>query len=148
YNRDGSTEAAAQASAKATLAQTLHTSLRLLAPFLPYATEEVWSWWQDGSVHLASWPTVAELPTGGDTTVLAGVAAAMAGVRGAKSAAKVSQRTAVSAAVVSGPAALVAGARAAEADLRRSGNIVGLLTFEETDANEVTATAELVPAEA
>ena len=133
------------ASARAALACALHTVLRLLAPFLPYVTEEAWSWWQDGSVHLASWPAGHDgLEVDADPALLDAVAAALMGIRGAKSTAKVSMRAPLARVEVTGPAALVEAASAAAADLRRAGHVQGDLVFTPSpDATEISVVAEL-----
>ncbi|MGR7026057.1 valine--tRNA ligase [Geodermatophilus sp. URMC 62] len=114
------------ASAQAALALALSVQLRLFAPVLPFVTEEVWSWWQAGSVHRASWPAASELPTGGDPAVVPAVASALAGVRKAKSDAKVSMRADVSSATVTAPAGQVALVEAARGDLTDAGRIASL----------------------
>jgi valyl-tRNA synthetase len=139
----------AAASAKAALAIALHVQLRLLAPFLPYVTEEVWSWWQDGSIHRQPWPTAADLGSAAAVkpTMLAAVADILTGIRGAKSQAKVKMRTALSSVAVTGPAAAMELAEQAADDLRAAGNIVGELTFTARDGGDETVTvdAEIAP---
>jgi valyl-tRNA synthetase len=79
------------ASANSAMLVALSTLLRLFAPYLPFVTEEVWSWWQPGSVHRARWPEAAGVvqPIGGaDAAALAVSAAtqqALADVRRIKS---------------------------------------------------------------
>ncbi|MFC7613611.1 class I tRNA ligase family protein [Actinokineospora soli] len=66
-------------SARSALRSALSTLQRLFAPFLPFAAEETWSWWQDGSVHAAAWPS----PAGHvDTGALAAAGSVLAEVRG------------------------------------------------------------------
>ncbi|QSR27634.1 valine--tRNA ligase [Nocardioides aromaticivorans] len=148
YAQDGD----ASDSARATLAAALQVQLRLLAPFLPYVTEEVWSWWQEGSVHRATWPTATELgsPAASDGTAIDAVAAALAGIRGAKSQAKVNMKTPLSRVEVTGPEKAVRDAEAASADLVAAGKITGDLVFTvDADATELRVTAEIAeqPAE-
>jgi valyl-tRNA synthetase len=121
-DQDGADPGAA-ASARAALRLALSVVLRLFAPILPYVTEEVWSWWREGSVHRAAWPAADELPSGGDPAVLAATADVLRQVRRAKSAAKVSMRAEVERAAVRG-----AGVRhLAEPDLRAAGRIADLV---------------------
>ncbi|AKU19082.1 valine--tRNA ligase [Luteipulveratus mongoliensis] len=133
----------AAASARAALRIALGVQLRLLAPFLPYSTEEVWSWWQEGSVHRTTWPTADEVPTGGDPSALAAVGTALAGVRKAKSDAKLGMRAEVTAMTLTGPAAALDHVRASEGDLRAAGKVTGLSY---ADGETITvADVELVP---
>jgi len=127
---------AGDGSAVAALTQAIDILLRLLAPVIPFATEEVWSWTHDGSVHTAAWPT---LESGAPRGLLPAVSAALIGIRRAKTEAQASQKTAVTSAVLAGPAFL---AEAAD-DLKAVGKIAELSLVE---ADEI-AVSEIVLAE-
>ncbi|GAB49700.1 valine--tRNA ligase [Mobilicoccus pelagius] len=137
---------AATTSARAALRVALDVLLRLLAPVLPFATEEVWSWWRAGSVHRSPWPETSEcLPAeAGDSAMLDAVGQALGGVRRAKSDAKVGMRATVSSVTIAGPAAALDAIRAAESDLRAAGRLDGDITYVEAEQVEVRD-AQLVP---
>lgn len=127
-----------QASAVLALRGAIDVLLRLLAPFLPYATEEVWAWTHETSVHRASWPTAADLPTdAAPTGLLAAVGQALIGIRGAKTAAKASQKTPVTRAVVAAPAETRVLIERAAVDLAAVGRIENL-SFVDGDELAVT----------
>ncbi|NMR19623.1 valine--tRNA ligase [Cellulomonas fimi] len=144
---------AATASARAALGLALETLLRLFAPVLPFATEEVWSWWKEGSVHRAPWPTSDGLRAAAgdaDPGLLAAAGAALAALRKVKSEAKVSMRTEISRAELVVPADAVAAVTSAESDVRAAGRVTGELSLvaapEGAETIEVRL-ADLVPAE-
>ncbi|MGH3347675.1 MAG: valine--tRNA ligase [Nocardioides sp.] len=134
------------ASARTALAIALEVQLRLLAPFLPYVTEEVWSWWRDGSIHRAPWPESGDLGAAAASSpaLLDAVAAALIGIRGAKSQAKVSMKAPLVRVEITGPEDQVALVEQAALDLRASGKITGDLVFSAVaGAEEIGVEAEL-----
>ena len=127
-------------SATASLRAALSVLHRLFAPFLPFTTEEVWSWWQEGSVHVTSWPSPPAAD--GDEAVLDVTSAVLVVVRRAKTEAKVSQRAAVARCSVSAPAAVLAALAYGASDLRDAGSIAELVTQE---AAELAVEVVLAP---
>jgi valyl-tRNA synthetase len=126
---------AGPASARAALGLALSVLLRLLAPFLPFVTEEVWSWWHDGSIHRSPWPAADEFPVGvggveagGGDTVLSVVSEVLAAVRRAKTTAKRSMRAPVARLTVVDDPGRLALLGQAENDLRDAGGVVELVT--------------------
>jgi valyl-tRNA synthetase len=129
-------------SARTALALALSVLLRLFAPFLPFATEEVWSWWHaDGdSVHRQPWPAAEELPETADPQILAVAGGVLAALRRAKSEAKASMRVPIIQATVAVPAPLTEAAVAAKADIMAAGRAAELtLAGEDTDTITLVA---------
>jgi valyl-tRNA synthetase len=137
----GSRGDAAAQSARVALRLALSALQRLLAPVLPFAAEETWSWWQSGSVHTQSWPE--PIAAGGDPGLIDPALEVLARVRRTKTEAKLSQRAEVARLAVTLPAALHASFRTASADLLEAGSIA---TIEVDDGEQLECTVELAVA--
>jgi valyl-tRNA synthetase len=126
----GSRGAEAAGSAVATLRLSLDVYLRAFAPFLPYVTEEVWSWWREGSVHRSTWPSLEDLGTWTmlDVNAYAMAATVLGQVRKAKAEAKVSLKTRATEVVVTGTMDQLQALDLTGDDVREAGNIDELRT--------------------
>ncbi len=119
-------------SALATLNQSLKMFLRLFAPFLPFITEEIWSWryakaeGRDGSVHRAAWPTAEEYSALGAVGVNGCYAAGvevLTKIRSAKTEGKVNLRWPIESLKVTGSAESLSALKAAIEDVIGAGSV-------------------------
>jgi valyl-tRNA synthetase len=135
-------------SARAALRRALSTLQRLLAPLLPFVTEEVWSWWQPGSVHQSQWPTTPELTlglaSGPNDELLDAICGAIGVIRRAKTEAKVSQRAVVTEALFVTSTDAASAITAGWADIADAGS-VEKWSISTADTNEITVNVTLAP---
>jgi valyl-tRNA synthetase len=135
-------------SARAALRRALSTMQRLLAPLLPFVTEEVWSWWQSGSVHQSPWPTTSELTqglaSGPNDELLDAICGAIGVIRRAKTEAKVSQRAVVTEALFVTSIDAASAITAGWADIADAGS-VEKWSISTADTNEITVNVTLAP---
>jgi valyl-tRNA synthetase len=120
------TDPAAQASAVSALRIALLAITKLLAPFIPFATEEAWSWWQEGSVHRSNWPVSEDLSgfTGSQSAGLLSLASqALIGIRKAKSDEKLSMKAEISSLTIEASEADITSLKLIESDLKSVGKI-------------------------
>jgi valyl-tRNA synthetase len=118
-------------SATAALHLGLQVFLRLLAPFMPFVTEEIWSWRFAGvgsgaasSIHRAPWPTVSEMAAAGEPAEAQSLAAAaevLARIRGAKTREKRNLRWPVTGLEVRGSSEALRALEAVLPDVLRAG---------------------------
>ena len=139
------------ASAKAALARALSIMQRLFAPHIPFATEEVWGWWQSGSIHRTEWPKAESIlagvtPMANAESLLDVVCEVLGAVRRTKTEAKVSQRAAVEHVLVNATDEHRTLIETAKDDLLNAGAIA-LLEFGSTTEERPVTTVRLAPPE-
>ena len=132
-------------SAQATLQLALDVMLRLLAPFIPFVTDEVWSWWRDGSVHNRPWPIAAELTAGegANDLVLTVAAETLGAIRKAKTEAKVSIKAPVESVVATQTAERAAALRLSASDVADAGAVGSLSVHDAADDTSTSLAIKL-----
>ena len=121
-------------SARTALGLGLDAFARLLAPYLPYATEEVWSWMHEGegSVHHAAWPkaeTYDAAAAAVSPELLTHAGEALAALRGIKSKAKVSMKTPILSVQLGVSDEARKSIESALGDIAEAGRVVGRISF-------------------
>jgi valyl-tRNA synthetase len=130
-------------SALVTLRLALETFLKLFAPFLPFVTEEVWSWWKTGSIHRSEWPNAASVQAAaGPSTpdgLLETAGEVLSLIRKAKTKAQVSMRAPVATVSITADREKLALIAIAEGDIRNAGVVESPLQLTEGDEFSVEA---------
>jgi valyl-tRNA synthetase len=143
---------AAAASASTAMRTALSVMLRLLAPYLAFTCEEVWSWWQPGSIHRAVWPTRDEIVavSGEDEDAQKAsvyLSMALGAIRKAKTESQISVGTPVSSVRFVESAPAVAALRLVERDLKAAARTDVLVLAESDDTSAFGASMTPKPAE-
>ncbi|WP_420444906.1 valine--tRNA ligase [Candidatus Poriferisodalis sp.] len=147
----GGQGAEAAADAHLTLTVALDVLLRLFAPFLPFVTEEIWSWWRPGSVHQSDWPDadeIAALVPEASAGAFGLTASVLSEVRRAKTEARRSLRVPAERVVVSASDADVAVLQRTQSDLIDAGRIEKLSFATDDALAHPTVSVVLAPADA
>ncbi len=139
-------------SANRAMQAAVSIMLRLFAPYLPFVTEEVWSWWHSDSVHRAAWPASRDLadlapPNAASAACLKAAIDVLGEVRRAKSEAKRPLKTVIARAVVRDAAERLAHLESARTDLSAAVHLQSLV-LEPADAFSVSvefAETEVAP---
>jgi len=138
-------EDAGARSARAALEEALSVLLRLFAPVLPFVTEEVWSWWQEGSIHRAAWPdagALSSLAGDADPLVSAVAADALSAIRKAKTTAQRSLRCDVDRVEIVDSAERLTALALAIDDVRDAGKVAEMVTAEGEPSISVVLTPD------
>jgi valyl-tRNA synthetase len=144
----GAASPAATSSAQAALGLSLGVLLRCLAPFLPFSTEETWSWWHDDSIHRQSWPDTAELLVTRQTPLpemLRVVSDVLGAIRRAKSEAHRGMRAPIAVCTVTGSPEQIELLEAARGDLAQAGTIADLRLQPDESVESLSVHVELGP---